>query len=180
MWSKIMWSNPQAERSNMYLGILLFSRSVMSNSLQPHGPQPHGPQPQGRTPGFLVLYHLLELAQTHVRWVSDAIQPSHPLSSPSPALNLSQQQGLSNESAHCIRWPKYWSFSISSSNEYSGLISFRIDWFHLLADQGTLKNRHQHHSWKASILQRSAFFRVQLSHPYMTTENGNGFSLNKN
>ena len=79
---------------------------------------------------------------------------------------------FSSESALCIRWPKYWrfSFSISPSNEYSGLISFRIDWFDLLAVQGTLKNLLQHHSSKASGLQCSAFFIVQLSHPYMTTE----------
>ena len=78
---------------------------------------------------------------------------------------------FSNKPALCIRWPKYWSFSfsISPSNEYSGLISFRIDWFDLLAVQGTLKSLLQHHSSKASILQRSAFFIVQLSHPYMTT-----------
>ena len=78
---------------------------------------------------------------------------------------------FSNESALCIRWPKYWSFSfnISPSNEYSGLISFRMDWLDLLAVQGTLKSLLQHHSSKASILQCSAFFIVQLSHPYMTT-----------
>ena len=78
---------------------------------------------------------------------------------------------FSNESVLCIRWPKYWSFnfSISPSNEYLGLISFRIDWFDLLAVQGTLNSLLQHHSSKASILQRSAFFMVQLSHPYMTT-----------
>ena len=123
-------------------------------------------------PGFPVHHQLPELAQTHVHWVSDAIQQSHPLSSPSPlAFNLSQHQGLSNESALRIRWPKYWSFSfnISPSSEYSELISFRIDWFDLLAVQGTLKSLLQHHSSKASILQCSAFFMVQLSHPYMTT-----------
>ena len=78
---------------------------------------------------------------------------------------------FSKESVLCIRWPKYWSFSfsISPSNEYSGLISFRIDWFDLLAVQGTLKSLLQHHSSKASILQCSAFFMVQLSHPHMTT-----------
>ena len=76
---------------------------------------------------------------------------------------------FSNESALPIRWPKYWSFSISPSNEYSRLISFRIDWFDLLAVQGTFKSLHQHSSTKASILQHSAFFMVQLSHPYMTT-----------
>ena len=95
------------------------------------------------TPGLPVLHHILELAQTHVRRVSDAIQPSHPLPSPSPpAFNLSQRQGLSNESVLQIRWPKYWSFSfsISPSNEYSGLISFRMDWLNLLAVQGTHKH----------------------------------------
>ena len=94
------------------------------------------------------------------------------LSSPSPsALNLSQNQGLSNESALHIRWPKYWSlsFTISPSNEYSGLISFRMDWLDLLAVQGTLKSLLQHHSSKVSTLWHSAFFIVQLSHLYMTT-----------
>ena len=76
---------------------------------------------------------------------------------------------FSNELTLHIRWPKYWSFSISPSNEYSGLISFRIDWFNLLGIQGTLKSLPQHHSSKASILQHSDFFMVQLSHPYMTT-----------
>ena len=100
-----------------------------------------------------------------------AIQPSHPLSSllllPSifPSIRV-----FSNESALCIRWPKYWSFSfnISPSNEHSGLISFRMDWLDLLAVQGTLKSFLQHHCSKASILWCSAFFIVQLSHPYMT------------
>ena len=92
----------------------------------------------------------------------------HPLLLPSIFPN---NRVFSNESALHIRWPKYWSFSfnISPSNDYSGLISFTIDWFDLLAVQGTLKNLLQHHSSKASILQRSAFFTVQLSHPYMTT-----------
>jgi len=126
-------------------------------------------------PGLPVHHQLPELAQTHVHWVSDAIQPSHPLLSPSPpAFNLSHPipiRAFSKESVLCIRWPKYWSFSfsISPSNEYSGLISFRIDWFYLLAVQGTLKNLIQHHSSKASVLRLSAFFIVQLSHPYMTT-----------
>ena len=76
---------------------------------------------------------------------------------------------FSNESVHCTRWPKYWSFSISPSNEHPRLISFRMDWLDLLAVQGTLKSLLQHHSLKTSILRRSAFFMVQLSHPYMTT-----------
>ena len=121
------------------------------------------------TPGLPVHHQLPEF--THIHWVGDAIQPSHPLSSPSPpALNLSQHQGLFNESALRIRWPKYWSFSfnISSSNEHPGLISFGMDWLDLLAVQGTLKSLLQHHRSKASILWCSAFFLVQLSHPYMT------------
>ena len=207
------------------------------------------------TPGFPVHHQLLELAQTHVYWVGDSIQPSHPLSSPSPlAFNLSQHQGLfqwvsslhqvakvlelqhqfnsvqfsrsviSNSSqplglqharlscpsptlgaysnscpssqwchptisssvvpfsSHLQSFPATGSFlvnqfftsggqsiGVSASSQYSGLISFTIDWFHLLAVQGTLKSLCQHQSWKASILQHSAFFKVQLSHPYMTT-----------
>ena len=123
------------------------------------------------TPGLPVHHQLLEFIQTHVHRVGDAIQPSHPLSFCSPTFNLSQHQGLFNESVLCIKRPKYWgfSFSISPSNEYSGLISFRIDWFYLLAFQGALKSLLQHCSSKASILWCSAFFIVQLSHPYMTT-----------
>ena len=120
----------------------------------------------------LSFHYLLEFAQTHVHAVSDTIQPSDSLSSPSPpAFNLSQHQGRSSESALPIRWPKYWSFSfsISPSNEYSGLISFRIDWFDLPAVQGPLKSLLQHHSWKTSVLWRSAFFMVQLSRWYLAT-----------
>ena len=123
-------------------------------------------------PGLPVHHQLPESSQTHVHCVSDAIQLSYSLSSPSPpALNLSQHQGLFSESALHIRWPKYWSFSfnISPSNEYPGLISFRMDWLDLLAAQGTLKSLLQRHSSKASILLCSAFFIVQLSNPYMTT-----------
>ena len=122
------------------------------------------------TPGFSVLHHLPEFAQTHVHWVSEAIQPSHPLLSPSPpAFTISQHQGLSSESALSIRWPKCWSFNINLSNDYSGLISLRIDWFGLLAVQGTLKSLLQYHSLKASVLCHLAFFMVQLWHLYMTT-----------
>ena len=123
------------------------------------------------TLGFPV-HHLPELAQTHAHWVSDAIQPSHPLLSPSPPASIFPSiRVFSNESALHIRWPNYWSFSysISSSNGYSGLISFRIDWFALLAVQGTLKSLLQHHSSKASIFQCSAFFMLQLSHLNTTT-----------
>ena len=103
-----------------------------------------------------------ELTQTHVHQVSDAIQPSHPLSSPSPPFSLSQSQVFSSESALHIRWPKIWSFSFSirPSNEHPELISFRMDWLDLLAVQGTLKSLLQHHNSKASILGHSAFFIV--------------------
>ena len=123
-------------------------------------------------PGLPANHQLPESTQTHVHWVGDAIQPFHPLSSPCPpALNLSQHQVFSNELALRIRWPKYWSFSfnISPSNEHPRLISFRMDWLDLLAVQGTLKHLLQHHSSKASFLLCSAFFIIQLSHPYMTT-----------
>ena len=122
-------------------------------------------------PGLPVYHQLLEFTQTHVHRVGDAIQPSHLLSSSSPpALN----QGIrvfSNESSLRLRWPKYWSFSfiISPSKEHPGPISFRMDWVDLLAVQGTLESLLQYHSSKASILLCSAFFTVQLSHPYMTT-----------
>ena len=121
------------------------------------------------TPGFLIHHQLSELAQTHVHRVGVAIQPSHPLlllSSIFPSIKV-----LSNEMTLYIKWPKYWSFSfsISSSHEYSAQISFRIDLLDLLAVQGILKSLLQHHSSKALFLQCSAFFMVQLSHPFMTT-----------
>ena len=124
------------------------------------------------TPGLPVHHKLLELAQTHVHWVGDATQPSHPLLSLSPpTFNLPSIRVFSKKLVLRIRWPKYWSFSfsISPSNEYSGLIFLRIDWFDLLAVQGILKSLLQHHSSTASVLQCSAVFMVQLSHPYMTT-----------
>ena len=124
----------------------------------------------GSTPGFPVLHQLLDLAQTHVHLVGDAIQLSHSLLSPSPpAFNLCGIRVFSKESVFHIRWPEYWSFSISPSSEYSGLIFFRMDWLDLLEVQGTLKSFFQQHSSKALILQCSAFFIVLLSHPYMTT-----------
>ena len=108
-----------------------------------------------------VPHHLLEFAQIHIHRVSDAIQPSHPLLLSSPfAFNLSQHQGLFQWLSCWHQVPKDWSFSISPSNEYPGLISLKIDWFDLLAVQGTLKSLLQHHSSKASILWRSAFFTV--------------------
>ena len=119
------------------------------------------------TPGFPVLHYLLEFAQTHVHWV---VMPSNHLILCCPLLLLPSFfpsiRTFSNESALRIRWPKYWSFSfsISPSNEYSGLISFTIDWFDLLAVQRTLRSFLQHHNSKASILRCSAFFMVQFSH----------------
>ena len=122
-------------------------------------------------PGLPVHPQLLEFTQTHVHWVGDAIQlilccPLLLLPSIFPSIRV-----FSNESVLHIKWPKYWSFSfnISPSNEYSELTSFRIDWLDLLAVQGTLKSLLQHHSSKPSILQHSAFFIVQLLHPYITT-----------
>ena len=135
----------------------------MSNSLRPLNRS---------TPGLPVHHQLPEFTQTHVHRVSDAIQPSHPLSSHSPpALIPPSIRVFSNESTFCMRWPKYssLSFSIIPSKEIPGLISFRMDWLDLLAVQGTLKSLLQNHSSKASILWRSAFFTVQLSQPYMTT-----------
>ena len=126
------------------------------------------------TPGLPVHHQLLEFTQTHVHGVSDAIYPSHPLSSPFPLPPIPPSfRVFSNESTLCMRWPKYWSFSFSviPSKEIPGLISFRMDWLDLLAVEGTLKSLLQHHSSKASILRHSAFFTVQLSHPYMTTGN---------
>ena len=137
----------------------------MSDSLRPH-------EQARSTPGLPVHRQLLKFTQTHDHQVGDAILPSHPLSSllllPSifPSIRV-----FSNESALHIRWPRYCSFSfnISPSNEYPGLISFRMDWLDLLVVQGTLKSLLQHHSSKASILLHLAFFIVQLGHPYMTT-----------
>ena len=124
------------------------------------------------TPGLPVHHQLPESTQTHVHRVGDANQPSHPLLSPfllppiPPSIRV-----FSNESTLHMRWPKLWSFSfrISPSNQQPGLVSFRMDWLDLLSVQGTIKHLLQHHSSKASVLQCSAFFIIQLSHPYMTT-----------
>ena len=142
-----------------------FSHSVLSNSLQPYGPQHARPPCPSPTPR--VYSNLCPLSQ----WCcpSNHLILCHPLLLP-PSIFPSIRV-FSNELALLIRWPKYWSFSfsINPSNEYSGLISFRMDWLDLLAVQGTLESLLQHHSSKASILRHSAFFIVQLSHPYTTT-----------
>ena len=136
------------------------------------------------TPDFPVLHHLPEFAQIHVQLDVRGIKsvmPSIYLILCHPLLLLPSifpsTRVFSNESAPHIRWPKYWSFSfnISPSNEYSGLSSFRIDWFDLLAVQGSLKSLLQHYSLKASIFHHSAFFTLQLSHPHMT--NGKAITL---
>ena len=140
--------------------LVQFSHSVVSDSLWPHGLQ-HTRLPCPSP--------LPEFPQTHVHWVSDAIQPSYPLSFLLLPSVFPSSRVFSSELALCIRGPKYWSFSfrISPSNEYSGLISLRINWLDLLADQGTLKSLLQHHSSKASILQHSAFFVAQILIPYI-------------
>ena len=138
-----------------------FSCSVMSNSLQPHGLQhPRLPSPS-LSPRSCS--NSRPLSQWCHPTVSSSIAPF------SPAPNLPQPQDLFQWVSSSHRWPNYWSFSISPSTEYSGLISFRIDGLDLLAVQGTLKSLLQHHNLKASILWHSDFFMVQLSHPYMTT-----------
>ena len=140
-----------------------FSLSVLSNSLWPHGPRHTRLPSPSPTPGACSNSCLLS------RWchptISFSVVPFSCLQS-FPASGF-----FSSKSVLCIRWPKYWSFSfsISPSNEYSGLISFRMDWLDLLANRGTLKSLFQYHSSKASILQHWAFFIVQFSHPYMTT-----------
>ena len=131
--------------------MLLFSHSAV----------PDFATPDCSTPGFPVLHRLLELAQTHAHWVADAIQPSHPLSSPPPpAFSLSQHQGFSNESVLHIRWPKVLELQIQHQS---------FQWIFKVDFQGTLKSLFQHHSSKASVLRCSAFFMVHFSHPYMTT-----------
>ena len=164
----------KTDDDDIYLSTYLLSTSVQFSSVAQLCPTLCDPM-NCSTPGLPVHHQLLEFTQTHVRWVSDAIQPSNLLSSPSPPdPNPSQHQGLFQwVNSLCMRWPKYWSFSfsISPSNEHPGQISFRMDWLDLLASPSyrTLKSLLQHHSSKASIFQYSAFFTVQLSHPYMTT-----------
>ena len=140
-----------------------FSCSAVSNSLRPHGLQHARPPCPSLTPGVLLKLMSIESVMPFNNLIL-----CHPLFLPwiFPSIRV-----FSDESILHIRWPKYWNFSfnISPSNVYSGLISFRMDWLDLLAVQGTLKSLLQYHSSKASILQHSAFFIVQLSHPYMTT-----------
>ena len=147
-----------------------FSRSVMTNSLGPHGLQHARPPCPSPNPNIKLMS-------------IDSVMPSNHLILCRPLLLLPpippSIRVFSNESTLHMRWPKHWSFSfsISPSNEYSGLISLRMDWFDLLAVQGTLKSLLQHHNSKASILRDSAFFMVQLSHPYMTTEKTIDFTI---
>jgi len=123
------------------------------------------------TPGLLVHHQLQEFTQTHVHWVGDTIQVSHPLSPSPPTFNLSQHQGLFKWVSSSHHVPKVLELQLQhqSFNEHSGLITFRMDWLDLLAVQGTLKDSLQHHSSKPVFLQHSAIFIIQLSHPYMTT-----------
>ena len=164
----------KTDDDDIYLSTYLLSTSVQFSSVAQLCPTLCDPM-NCSTPGLPGHHQLPEFTQTHVRWVSDAIQPSNLLSSPSPPdPNPSQHQGLFQwVNSLCMRWPKYWSFSfsISPSNEHPGQISFRMDCLDLLASPSyrTLKSLLQHHSSKASIFQYSAFFTVQLSHPYMTT-----------
>ena len=158
-WNKIPLSSVQ------------FTHSVISDSLWPHEPQHARPPCPLPTPGVCSNSYPLSW------WCHPTISSSVvPFSSCFQSFPASRS---SNESALCIRWPKFWNFIFSSipSNEYSGLISFRMDWLDFLAVQGTLKNLLQHHSSKASILQDSAFFMIQLSHPYMTTGKTRAFTI---
>ena len=146
----------------MQFSSVQFSRSVLSDYLQPHGPQHARPPCPSPTPRIYSNSFELVMSSNHLILC-------HPLLIP-PSIFPSIRV-FSNESVLHIRWPNYWSssFNISPPKEYSGLISFRTDWLDLLVVQGTLKNLLQHHSSKASVLRCSAFFIVQLSHPYMTT-----------
>ena len=148
----------------MYQSVSQFSRSVVSSSLRFHRLQHTRPPCPSPTPG--IYSNSCPLSQWCHPTISSSVCPLLLPPSIFPSIRI-----FPNESILCIRWPKYWSFSfsISPSNEYSGLIPFRMDWLDLLEVQGTLKSLLQHHSSKASILRCSAFFIVQLSHPYMTT-----------
>ena len=163
LWGHCLSRTPaeQDRQEALALGPLwLLSCSVMSTSLRPH---------DCSTPGFPVLHHLLSLLKL---MSIESVMPSNHLILCHPLFFLASIlysiKVFSNDLALCIRWPKYlsFSFSISPSSKYSGLISFWIDWWDLLAVQGTLKSLLQHHNWKASVLRHSAFSMVQLSHSY--------------
>jgi len=157
-------SSPGKYLTNILKDSIQFSHSFVSNSLRPHGLQHAWPLFITNSQSLLTLMSM------------EMVMPSNHLILCCPLLLLPSIfpsiRVFSNESVLCLRWPEYWSFSfsISPSSDYSGLISFRMDWLDLLAVQGTLKSLLQHHSSAASILWCSAFFIVQLSHPYMTTE----------
>ena len=154
--------------SSILPALLLFGHSVVSGSC------PTLCNPMDCSMPRSSIHHLLEFTQTHVHWTDDAVQPSHSLYPPSaPSLNVSQHQGLFQQvsSSNWVAKVLELSFSISPSNEYSGLISLRIDWLDLLAVQGTLKSLLQHRSSEASIVWCSAFFMVQLSHRIWLLEN---------
>ena len=159
-WSIVLWAHQGLECSGVQFS------SVAPSCLTPCDPM------DCSTPGFPVHHQLLELTQTHAHWISDGIPPSHLCCSLLlPPSNFPSIRVFSKKSVLCIMWPKYWSFSfsISPSNEYSGPVFFRMDWLDFPAVQEIFKSLFQHHSSKSSILQCSAFFVVQLSHPYMTT-----------
>ena len=151
--------NCVTEKDCFFFCFLLFTRSVTSNSLRPHGPAHQA------SLSFTISQSLLKFTSIESVMPSNHLVLCHPLLLLSPV--FPSIRVFSNESVLHIRWPKYWSFSssISTSNEYSGLISFRMDWLDLLAVQGTLKSCLQHHNSESSILWHSAFFRAQLSHP---------------
>ena len=169
--SLVLLIRPQVVFSVGRMLSVQFSCSVISNSLRPHGLQ-HGRLPYP-SPSPEACSNSCPLS----RWCHPTIWSSVvPFSS---CLHISQHQGLFNESTLCMRWPKYWSFSfsISPSREYSGLISFRIDWLDLLAVKGTLKSLLQHHNLKALVLRCSVFFIVQLSHPVHDYWRNHSFDL---
>jgi len=175
-----MYSFPNLETNKICMPLIKSNNKICKqkfhqfSSVTPSCPTLCDPMNRS-TPSFPVHHQLPEFTQTHIHRVSDTIQPSHPLLSPSPpASNRSQHQSLFQwvNSSHEFTRPKYWhfNFSIILSKEIPRLISFRMDWLDLLAVQGTLKSLLKHHSSKASILRCSAFFTVQLSHPYMTLQ----------
>jgi len=150
--------------THLWFSSVQFSRSVVSDSLRPHESQHARPPCPSPTPG--VHSDSCPSSQWCHPAISSSVVPFSSCPQSPPSIRV-----FSNELTLCMRWPKYWSFSFSiiPSKEIPGLISFKMDWLDLLAVQGTLKSLLQHHGSKASILRRSAFFTVQLSHPYMTT-----------